>query len=85
LSLWHELENLQKKKADLEDQLISLEERSKILEQKLKDQEERVHVLIDQLKSKTQVVEKLESTIIELEKKLKKPEREPEISIALTK
>ena len=78
LSLWSELENLQKKKTELECGLISLEERSKILEQKIKEQEGRVNTLLEQLKTKNDATERLESAIIDLERKLKKPEQESE-------
>jgi len=85
LSLWHDIENLQKKKAELEDQLVSLEERSKILEQQLKNQAERMQTLAEQLKILNDAMDKLESTAIELDKKLRRPEKQPEIAIALTK
>ncbi len=78
LSLWSELENLQKKKTELECGLISLEERSKILEQKLKESEGRVNTLMELLKTKNEVAERLETTIVDLERKLKKPEKESE-------
>ena len=78
MSLWSELENLQKKKTELECELISLEERSKILEQKLKDHESRVKTLMEQLNTKNDAAERLESTIVDLERKLKKPEKESE-------
>jgi predicted nuclease with TOPRIM domain len=85
LSLWHDFENLQRKKTELEDQLVSLEERSKLLEQKLKSQEERVQMLEEQLRNRNGSVDRLESTVLELEKKLRKPEKEPEIPIPLSK
>jgi chromosome segregation ATPase len=85
LSLWSDVENLQKKKAELEDQLVSLEERSKILEQQLKNHEERMQMLTEQFKVLNEAMEKLESAVIDLVKKLKKPEKEPEIPIVVTK
>ena len=77
MSLWNELDTIQKKKTDLEFQLTSLEERSKILEQKLKDQEEHANRLMEQLKSNGDVIGRLESTITDLERRLKKPETDP--------
>ena len=89
MSLWQDIENLKKKKAELEDQLVSLEERSKILEQQLKNQAERMQTLAGQLKILNEAMDKLESTVIEIDKKIKRPEKQqemqPEISIALTK
>jgi len=89
LSLWQDIENLQKKKAELEDQLISFEERSKILEQQLRNQAERMQKLAEQLKILNDAMDKLESAAIELDRRIKRPEKQqemqPEIHVALTK
>lgn len=77
MSLWNELDTIQKKKTDLESQLISLEERSKALEQKLKEQEEHMNRLMEQFKNNSEAIGKLEFTITDLERRLKKPEAEP--------
>jgi len=89
LSLWQDIENLQKKKAELEDQLVSFEERSKILEQQLRNQAERMQKLAEQLKILNDAMDKLESAAMEIDRKIKRPEKQletqPEISLALTK
>ena len=84
MSLWQELESLQKKKAELDSQFHSFVEQVKTFEGSLKVidgglgiQEERVHKLEVQLKDKHEAVNKLESRVAELEKTLKKPMKEP--------
>ena len=89
MSLWQDIENLQKKKAELEDQLIAFEERAKILEQQLRNQAERMQTLAGQLKILNEAMDKLESAAVELDRKIKRPEKQqemqPQISVALTK
>jgi hypothetical protein len=84
LSLWQELEVLQKKKSELDGQLLSLgkkektlEERMKIVEEGLGLQEMRAHKLEVQLKDKHEEIGNLESRIAGMEKILKKPVKEP--------
>jgi predicted RNase H-like nuclease (RuvC/YqgF family) len=87
LTLWNEIEDLQKKKAELEFQLHSIEEKEKTLEEKARLLEEKLAIqqLEQKLKIKTETVEKLESRINELEQNLNPsptltavPEPEPE-------
>jgi uncharacterized coiled-coil protein SlyX len=82
--LWQELEVLQKKKLELDGQILSLgekektlEERMKVIEEGLGLQEERVQKLEVQLKDKHEAMSKLDSRIAGLEKILKKPAKEP--------
>ena len=84
LSLWQELEVLQKKKSELDGQLLSLgkkektlEERMKIVEEGLGLQEMRAHKLEVQLKDKHEEIGNLESRIAGMEKILKNPVKEP--------
>jgi chromosome segregation ATPase len=72
LTLWHEIEDLQKKKAELEFQLRSIEEKEKTLEERARLLEEKLAIqqLEEKLKTKTEAVEKLETKINELEQKL---------------
>lgn len=84
LSLWQDLETLQKRRTELEAQLNSSSDRAKTLEETLKAveaelgvQEERVRRLEEQLKDRHEAMNKLESRIVGLEKILKKPNEEP--------
>jgi predicted RNase H-like nuclease (RuvC/YqgF family) len=72
LTLWHEIEDLQKKKAELEFQLHSIEEKEKTLEERARLLEEKLAIqqLEEKLKTKTEVVEKLETKVNELEQRL---------------
>jgi|GEM_PF-1499027 predicted RNase H-like nuclease (RuvC/YqgF family) len=72
LTLWHEIEDLQKKKAELEFQLRSLEEKEKTLEERARLLEEKLAIkeLEQKLRIKTESIEKLESRIGELEQRL---------------
>jgi uncharacterized protein YhaN len=81
LSLWQNLDTLQKRKTELEEQLNSLNEKAKglahaleqmmkIVEQTLENQEGRLHKLEEQIKEKSEAVSKLESSIVELEQTL---------------
>jgi len=72
LSLWRELADLRKKKAELELQLHSLEEKEKNLRERARILEEKLAIqeLERNLKAKHDVVEQLESRIRELERKL---------------
>ena len=72
LTLWHEIEDLQKKKAELEFQLRSLEEKEKTLEERARLLEEKLAIkeLEQKLRIKTESIEKLEFRISELEQRL---------------
>lgn len=72
LTLWHEIEDLQKKKAELEFQLHSLEEKEKILEERARLLEEKLAIkeLEQKVRIKTESIEKLESRISDLEHRL---------------
>ena len=76
MSLWHEIEDLQKKKAELEFQLHSIEEKEKTLAERARMLEEKlaIHELEEHLKIKNETVEKLESRVRDLERRLKEPE-----------
>lgn len=87
MSLWHDIEALQKTKTELEAQLNSLNDKAKNLAQSLEQamklvdqtlgtQEERVHKLETQLKEKDEAVDKLESKIAGLIQMLKRPAME---------
>jgi chromosome segregation ATPase len=84
LSLWQELEGLQKKKAELDgvfhsfaEQVKTVEERMKAIDGGLGIQEERMRKLEVQLKDKHEALSKLESKVEELEKILKRSLGEP--------
>ena len=86
MSLWQELEELQRKKAEVQGQIHSfgeqvsaLEERMKTIEGGLGIQEERMHTLETLLKDKHEAISKLESKATGLEKILKKPAKEEPI------
>jgi len=81
LSLWQELDGLQKKKAELDGQLASISDREKAIEERLrtvedevKNKEDRVHTLEVQLKERDETVSDLESRIADMENMLKKPQ-----------
>ena len=83
LSLWQELESLQKKRTELDDQLLSVVEKEQnflermtIIIEGIEIQGEHMRELELQLKDKYEAVSRLESRIVELEKTLKKPEKE---------
>ncbi len=69
MSLWQEIEGLQKRKAELDSQFQSIEVHLKALEARLKIMEE-------QLKDRNEAINNLESQIAELEKTMKKPAKE---------
>ncbi len=84
MSLWQELESLQKKKAELEGQLHSfethikgLEERMRVIEEGFGLQEEHGRKLDVQLKERNESMNKLDNRLAGLEKILKKPAKEP--------
>jgi len=84
LSLWQELESLQRKKAELDDQLLPVVEKEQnslemivIIMEGMEIQEEHMRELEVQLNDKHEAVSKLESRIAELERTLKKPVKEP--------
>lgn len=75
LTLWHEIEDLQKKKAELEYQLRSLEEKERTLEERARLLEEKLAIkeLEQRLRIKTESIEKLEARINDLEQRLGAP------------
>jgi uncharacterized coiled-coil protein SlyX len=84
MSLWQDLEGLQRKKTELDSQFHSfveqvktLEERMKVVDVGLGIQEDRLHKLEGQLKDKHEAMSKLESRVTGLEKTLKRPMKEP--------
>lgn len=83
MSVWHELEDIKRKKADLEFQLRSMEEREKALEERVKILEEKLEIqeLEHHLKAKHKAVEHLESKARDLQKRLKNPQGKPKASI----
>ncbi len=87
MTLWKEFDLLQKKKAELDSQLLSISEKEKTLEDRLRIvearaqeemalQEENIHNLELRLKEKHEAIDNLESKIAYLEEKLKKPMKE---------
>ena len=82
MPLWHEIEDLQKKKAELEFQLHSIEEKEKTLEERARLLEEKLAIqqLEEKLRLKMEAVENLEARINELERKLK---RETETAVTV--
>lgn len=84
MSLWQEFDLLQKKKAELDNQLLSVSEKEKVLENRLKiieahaqeEMVENIHKLEAQLKEKYEAIGNLESKITQIEKILKKPVKE---------
>ncbi len=91
MSLWQDIEVLQKTKAQLEEQYNSLNDKAKnlaqtleqamkLVEQTLGTQEERVNKLENQLKDKDEVISKLEARIAGLEQMLKRPGKEETVT-----
>jgi hypothetical protein len=80
LSASKELEELQNKRTNLEEQSRSLEEKEKALEERVKIVEEKLAIqeLEDHNQTKLDAVKNLEAKISELEKRLKKPFKEPQ-------
>ena len=78
-----QLEQIQKKRAELENELRSLEEKEKDLEASVKIVEEKriVEDLEEKVKAKRAVVEKLESKKRELEKKLGEPQKKEPMEV----
>lgn len=81
MSATAELEQLQKKKIELENEWASLEQKEKSLGENIKILKEKmaVHDLQEKVKAKHAFVEQLESTKKDLEQKLSSPQekREP--------
>jgi len=82
---------LQKKKAELESQLLSLDEKEKALQEmgkvfdeKLMSQEKRLNDLEKKLEDQRQFVEMLEFRTAEIERKLV-AEKQPEIAVLQAK
>ncbi len=82
MSLTTELEELQKEKAQLKRKLQSVQEEARYLEKRLRVVEEKlvIHELEERVKAKREALEQLESKKMELEKRLKEPQRPPESS-----
>jgi len=83
LSLWQDLENLQKKKVELENQLLSIGEKERTvlqilrtIDEELGIKEERAQKLEVQLKERQEAIVNLESRIAGLENILKNPLKE---------
>jgi hypothetical protein len=83
LSLWQNLEGLQKKKAELENQLLAIGEKERAVIQVLRTidedlgiKEERAHKLEVQLKERQEAIVNLESRIAGMELILKNPLKE---------
>ena len=75
-----ELEELQRKKTDLENELQSLSDQEKSLDDKIKTLEEKVAIqeLDAQIKAKRDAVNQFETKVKELEDRLKAPGWKPE-------
>jgi len=73
LSIWNELQDLRKKKAELEFQVHSLEEKERTLLERtqLMDEQLQIQQLEDRLKTKHDTVEQLEIKIEEMERRIK--------------
>jgi len=82
LSLSTQLEQIQKKKAELKNELQSMEHKERALGESIKVLEERmtIHDLEERVKAKRAVVERLEFRKRDLEKRLKEPQKKPEPS-----
>jgi len=76
MSNWREIQDLQRKKAEMEFQLHSLTEKETMLEEKARMLEERLAMqdLEERLKVKHDCVENLENRVTDLEKRLKEQE-----------
>jgi len=84
LNLWQELEDLQRKKAELDYQLLPVVEKEQnslemivIIMEGMEILEEHIRELEVQLNDKHEAVSRLESRIAELERILKEPVKEP--------
>jgi len=82
LSLSTQLEQIQKKKAELKNELQSMEQKERALGEGIKVLEERmtIHDLEERVKAKRAVVERLEFRKRDLEKRLKEPQKKAEPS-----
>lgn len=78
-----QLEQLQRKKAELENALRSLDEKEKNLGASMTITEEKwaVHELEEKVKAKRAIVEQLESKKRELENKLKEPQKKEPLKV----
>lgn len=80
MSLSTQLEQFQRKKAELKNELQSMEQREKALRETIMMLEEKmaIHELEEKVKAKRAVVERLESKKRDLVRRLKEPQkREP--------
>lgn len=79
-----ELERLQNRRAELEEESSSLEDQQKNLENKVKTLEERIRIneLENTNKAKQETIIQLESRMRELEQKLKTPEKPESLELA---
>jgi predicted RNase H-like nuclease (RuvC/YqgF family) len=80
-----QLEQIQQKRAELENELRSLEEKEKNLGASIKITEEKrvIQELEEKVKAKRAVVEKLESKKRELEKKLGEPQKKEPMEVTV--
>jgi len=78
-----QFEQIQQKKAELENELRSLEEKEKNLGASIKIIEEKqvIQELEEKVKAKRAVVEQLESKKRDLEKRLKEPQKEEPMEV----
>lgn len=85
MSMSTQLEELQRRKAQLENELRSIEEKEKAMGTGLKIVEEKAAVqeLEEKVKAKRAVVERLESKKRELERKLKEPNNKEPIEVVV--
>ncbi len=75
-----ELEQIQKKKSELANELRSMEQREKALAEGIKILEEKfaIQELEEQVKAKRAALDRLESKRKELEKRIKEPQKNPQ-------
>lgn len=74
-----EIEELQRRKSDLENELQSLDDKEKTLDHKIKVLEEKVAIqdLNNRIKAKRDAVDQFETRVRDLEQKLEEPHWEP--------
>ena len=82
MSVSTQLEQIQKKKAELKNELQSMEHKERGLGESIKVLEEKmmIHDLEERVKAKRAIVERLEFRKRDLEKRLKEPQKKPEPS-----
>ena len=80
MSIWNELQDLRKKKAELEFQVHSLEKKERTLLERTQLMKEQLEIqeLEDRLKTKHDTVEQLEVKIEEMERRVKENGNKPQ-------